>query len=212
MLIPTTEEVGRLLQASDEEFTVFIAVCAFAGLRLGEAAALMASDINFVGRTLMVERQVQRLNGGEVDVRPPKYGSVRKVPLCDDLVELLGHLVGVRGLGPDSREYLFTGTDGKPPHQNTIGHRWRSTARAAGVSGTKLHDLRHYYASGLIHAGCDVVTVQHALGHSKPTTTLNTYAHLWPKAEDTTRSAAAGMLCEALAWYSLSEDGLPALA
>jgi integrase len=42
----------------------------------------------------------------------------------------------------------------------------------------KLHDLRHFYASGLMAAGCDVVTVQRALGHSKATTTRNTYAHL----------------------------------
>jgi integrase len=37
---------------------------------------------------------------------------------------------------------------------------------------------RHFYASGLIAAGCDVVTVQRALGHAKATTTLSTYAHL----------------------------------
>ena len=53
--------------------------------------------------------------------------------------------------------------------------------------------------SGLIAAGCDVVTVQRALGHSKATTTLNTYAHLWPTAEDRTRSAAEALLQEALA-------------
>ena len=50
--------------------------------------------------------------------------------------------------------------------------------------GIKLHDLRHFYASGLIAAGCDVVTVQRSLGHAKATTTLDTYAHLWPTAED----------------------------
>jgi hypothetical protein len=33
-------------------------------------------------------------------------------------------------------------------------------------------------------AGCDVVTVQHALGHARATTTLDTYSHLWPTAED----------------------------
>jgi integrase len=43
-------------------------------------------------------------------------------------------------------------------------------------------------------AGCDVVTVQRAMGHSSPTVTLNTYAHLWPKAEDRTRVAAAGLM------------------
>ena len=49
------------------------------------------------------------------------------------------------------------------------------------------------FASGLIAAGCDVVTVQHALGHSTPTITLNTYSHLWPQAEDRTRAAAASL-------------------
>ena len=61
-----------------------------------------------------------------------------------------------------------------------------------------LHHLRHYYASGLIAAGCDVVTVQRALGHQTASVTLNTYSHLWPSAEDRTRAAAAAMLAEAL--------------
>jgi hypothetical protein len=34
------------------------------------------------------------------------------------------------------------------------------------------------------------VTVQRALGHSSPAVTLNTYAHLWPDANDRTRKAA----------------------
>lgn len=85
-----------------------------------------------------------------------------------------------------------------PPHQNTVGHQWRRTLKAAGLTNLKLHDLRHFYASGLIHDGCDVVTVQNALGHAKPTTTLNTYAHLWPTAEDRTRNSSAKLLQEAL--------------
>jgi integrase len=54
----------------------------------------------------------------------------------------------------------------------------------------RLHDLRHDYASGLIAAGCDVVTVQRALGHSSASITLTTYGHLWPDAADRTRNAA----------------------
>ena len=33
----------------------------------------------------------------------------------------------------------------------------------------RLHDLRHFTASGLIAAGCDVVQVQRALGHASAT-------------------------------------------
>jgi integrase len=79
----------------------------------------------------------------------------------------------------------------------------RREAKVDGVEGAKvegitLQDLRHYYASGLIVAGCDVVTVQRALGHSKATTTLNTYAHFWLTAEDRTRKAAASMMVDVL--------------
>ena len=65
----------------------------------------------------------------------------------------------------------------------------------------KLHELRHYFASGLIAAGCDVVTGQRAMGHASATTTLNTYAHLWPTAEDRTRVAASGMAAAVLATH-----------
>jgi integrase len=68
----------------------------------------------------------------------------------------------------------------------------------AGVGPIRLHDMRHFYASGLISADCDVVTVQRALGHASATTTLNTYSHLWPTAEDRTRSAAEGLVRETL--------------
>jgi integrase len=63
----------------------------------------------------------------------------------------------------------------------------------------KLHELRHYFASGLIAAGCDVVTVQRAMGHASATTMLSTYTHLWPTAEDKTRSAASGLAAAVLA-------------
>ena len=56
-----------------------------------------------------------------------------------------------------------------------------------------LHDLRHFYASGLIASGC-VVTVQRALGHASATITLGVYSHLWPTAEDRTRAAAGDLM------------------
>jgi integrase len=195
MRIPTTAEVGKLLKAATPEFRPFIAVCAFAGLRLGEAAALKVADVDFLKRVIHVERQVQRAGGTEVEIRPPKYGSERDVFAPAGLTEILARHVELTGCA----DWLFTGTDGKlPPHQNTIGHRWRTARKAAGLDEVKLHDLRHYFASGLIAAGCDVVTVQRALGHRSATVTLSTYSHLWPTAEDRTRKAAEAMLAEAM--------------
>lgn len=93
-------------------------------------------------------------------------------------------------------QWLFVGSGEQPPHGNTIYYHWTKTIEAAGVEPCKLHDCRHFFASGLIAAGCDVVTVQRALGHRSASVTLNTYSHLWPNADDRTRSATAGLMRE----------------
>jgi integrase len=194
MTIPAPDVVRRILDASEPRFRAFVGLCAFAGLRLGEASALRVDDIDFLRRQVDVSRQVQRLNGGAVDIRLPKYNSERTVHIPDALIEMLAQHVAL-GLCSD---WLFAGVDDVPPHQNTIGYRWRSTLSRAGVEGVRLHDLRHFYASGLIASGCDVVAVQRALGHARSTTTLTTYAHLWPSAEDRVRDAAARLAAEVL--------------
>ncbi len=142
---------------------------------------------------------MQRAPGGLIEVRAPKYGSERIVYLPDALVSQLAEHIASHRPGDDSTRWLFEATPGQPPHQNTVGHAWRQACRRGGVNGLTLHDLRHFYASGLIANGCDVVTVQRALGHAKATTTLNTYAHLWPTAEDRTRAAATRLMSAALA-------------
>ncbi|MDJ0106084.1 tyrosine-type recombinase/integrase [Rhodococcus sp. 66b] len=90
----------------------------------------------------------------------------------------------------DPTRWLFPGEGEHPWHQNSVGYRWRAARKGIGAEHLHLHHLRHFYASGLIAAGCDVVTVQRALGHSSATVTLSTYSHLWPDADDKTRKAA----------------------
>ena len=196
MSIPTPKEVGLLMSVASGQARALIALCAFAGLRLGEAAAVQIGDIDLGGKSLKVTRQVQRLTGGAVDVRAPKYGSERVVHLADGLLDLLGqHIAGLETTGGE--DWLFT-HNGGPPHQNTTGYWWRKALQDAHLTSIRFHDLRHFYASGLIAAGCDVVTVQFALGHAKTSTTLNTCAHLWPSAEDRTRSAAQSIIAASL--------------
>ncbi|MGI8949202.1 MAG: tyrosine-type recombinase/integrase [Ornithinimicrobium sp.] len=55
----------------------------------------------------------------------------------------------------------------------------------------RFHDLRHYYASLLIASGLDVKVVQARLRHASAMTTLNTYGHLWPDADESARAAVS---------------------
>jgi integrase len=220
MSIPTSADVAKVLRAAEPErrprsrpgFTAYVALCAFAGLRRGEALGVQVGDIDFLGRTLRVTRQLQRAKAADIDagknlvqaaggitvvVRPPKYESERTIYLPDEVIAILSEHVRVHTPDGEPSRWLFD-EGGKPWHDNLVDYRWRSTRTDAGVT-YKLHELRHYFASGLIAAGCDVVTVQRAMGHASATTTLSTYAHLWPTAEDKTRSAASEMAAAVLA-------------
>ncbi|NAS22870.1 tyrosine-type recombinase/integrase [Herbidospora sp. NEAU-GS84] len=56
-------------------------------------------------------------------------------------------------------------------------------------TGFRFHDLRHYLASLLIASGADVKVVQARLRHASAKTTLDTYGHLWPDSDVSTRAA-----------------------
>ncbi|GAA3810977.1 hypothetical protein GCM10022242_11840 [Nocardioides panacisoli] len=60
----------------------------------------------------------------------------------------------------------------------------------------RFHDLRHYFASMLIAKGADVKVVQTRLRHASAKTTLDTYSHLWPDADDSTRTAIDEVFAE----------------
>ncbi|WP_066916753.1 tyrosine-type recombinase/integrase [Mycobacterium interjectum] len=202
MSIPTAQEVGAAIRATDDIepwYAAFIAVCAFAGLRRGEASALKVSDVEFLRGEIRVQRQVQWTDDGRMEIRGPKYGSERTLYVPDGLVKILAEHVRLYRPGDDPDRWLFEGARNEllPAHAATVARWWRKVREKIGIE-YRLHDLRHFYASGLIAAGCDVVTVQRALGHSSASVTLDTYSHLWPDANDRTRNAAAGLVDQAL--------------
>lgn len=75
---------------------------------------------------------------------------------------------------------------------------WHSALRRAGLDERlRLHDLRHAYASALIHAGESVKVVQARMGHASAMVTLDVYGHLWPDSDDRTRAAVDAYLAPA---------------
>jgi integrase len=170
-----------------------------AGLRRGETSALKVSDVDFIRGEVRVQRQVQWTDDGQMEIRGPKYGSERTVYIPDGLVKIVSEHVRLYRPGDDPDRWLLPAArdSDRPAHAATVARWWRKVRDQVGIE-YRLHDLRHFYASGLIAAGCDVVTVQRALGHSSAAITLTTYSHLWPDANDRTRKAAAGLVDSAL--------------
>ena len=100
MRVPTPETVGKILEAAEPWFAPFVGLCAFAGLRIAEAAGVQLDDVDFLRKALTIHRQVQLAGGGKADVRIPKHGGERVVYLPDELVTMLAEHLRVYGVRP----------------------------------------------------------------------------------------------------------------
>jgi integrase len=85
-------------------------------------------------------------------------------------------------------DYCFSTSGGKALSQrNALGTLTSIAGEAGlnpeGVDSLSWHDLRHTAISRLIAAGLDVVEVQRQAGHSRPSVTLDVYAHEFQKAK-----------------------------
>jgi integrase len=64
-----------------------------------------------------------------------------------------------------------------PGHMVEVKGAWRGICKLAGLSGVRVHDLRHSYASILASAGLSLPVIGALLGHSNQSTTQR-YSHL----------------------------------
>jgi integrase len=101
-----------------------------------------------------------------------KQGRPHDVPLSAPALELLARLAR-DAAGP----FLFPGRDGTG-HLVDLKASWRSLCKTAGLSGVRLHDLRHVFASIAVSRGATLPLIGALLGHSNPATTAR-YAHLY---------------------------------
>lgn len=189
MRIPTPVEVAAIRSAAQPFLHPLLDLMAYAGMRIGEAAGMRASDVDWLRRTVHVARQIQNRPGLR-EICPPKHGSERVVPVPSALTERLS--VAAAAVGTFGSEGWLL--PGEPPSPNALRRWFEKACGSAGVEGISPHDYRHFYASGLIRSGLDPVSVARAMGHASPTITLNIYGHLFPDAADRTRAAAADLM------------------
>jgi len=180
---PTVEVVKALYEAAPDWFAPAILLGAGLGLRQAEASGLTADRVDWLGeQTVRVDRQWMTKRKPYAFGPPKGTASIRTIPAAQVVLDMLGQDI-------DGSAGHVLHRAGEPVDHNRFGYHWRATLKAADVEPMRFHFLRHHFASALISAGCSVKAVQKALGHAKATTTLDTYAHLWPGDEDRIRQA-----------------------
>jgi integrase len=172
-----------------ERYRCLIVLGAGSGIRVAEALGVTSDRIDWPRLTIKVDRQLLRVSG-EAPVFGPvkdKKNRPRTIPLSDEVMAALVEHVRTFGLGP--KDLIVTNDNSEPIRRSTFADIWARVARPLGMEvGEGFHQLRHFYASVLIHGGADIVLVQKMLGHASLETT-QIYSHLFPNSADTVRAA-----------------------
>lgn len=177
----TTQQMWALHDAMPEHLRAAVLLGAFGGLRLSEACGLRVADVDFMRGILAPAVQYP--------AEPLKTETSKTaVPIPQSLtLELSAHVAST----PRRGQWFLSNMWGEQLAPWTLERAVRAArGKVPGLPPTfRFHDLRHYLASMLIASGADVKVVQARLRHASAKTTLDTYAHLWPDADESTRAA-----------------------
>lgn len=182
--VATTAQVWSLADAIEDRYRAAILLGAFAGLRVAEVCGLRVGDVDFMRG--VVHPAVQ------YPAEPLKTEIARTtIPIPLSLArEFSAHVARWRA------GTLLSTPDGRQLEPWRLERAFR-TARGKVESlpdGFRFHDLRHYFASLLIASGTDVKVVQARVRHASAKTTLDTYGHMWPDSDESTRAAVDAVL------------------
>jgi len=138
------------------------------GLRLGEIVHLELTDIDLKIRVINIQ------NKGYWHTKSYKP---RMIPINDELYKVLKPYLTKRKKMEVSHRFIFLDQEGNKFDRH-LRDKFMRLTKSCGLSHiTRLHILRHTFASHLVMNGIDIPTVQKLLGHSDIKTTM-IYSHL----------------------------------
>ncbi len=144
--ILTDEEENKLLCECPDFLKPIIITGLHTGMRRGEILNLEWARVDLAKRTILVKHT--------------KGGKDRLLPINETLFSALSSLTSHDGNGP----WVFPNpATGKP--YTEIKKSYKEACRRAGITGLRFHDLRHTFASRLVIAGADIITLRDLLGH-----------------------------------------------
>ncbi len=164
------------------------------GMRIGEAAALLWSDIDFDTGLLSITKTMYYKSMDDFKpVEPKTQASVRTIYIDKDTIKELKAWQEVQKKVLKNCDYVLS-YNGIPTSKHTLPRALEKLAELAGVHRIKIHALRHSHASLLISMGENPLLIKERLGHEKIQTTLGTYGHLYPNTNLEVANKLTGVL------------------
>jgi integrase len=133
-----------------------------------------------------VHRQVKRIPGKGWTFDTPKTNAgVRTIKLDPWILPILKQHKNRQDLEMlvaceawEDYDLIFPTSIGTPLHQTTLRRDFLKILKRTGLPKIRFHDLRHTAATLMLNNRIPAIVVSKRLGHSKTSTTLDTYGHL----------------------------------
>lgn len=141
------------------------------GIRLGEMLALTVGDIDFEEGTIRINKSLTRVRGEILVTEPKTESSNRIITIHQELQERIREYVNsLYRARPTTR--LFENRS-----KSFFEHEMIRGIELSGVKKITIHGCRHSQASLCLQIGYSPLEIARRLGHSKVTTTIETYCH-----------------------------------
>ncbi|MEI4339616.1 site-specific integrase [Streptococcus suis] len=149
------------------------------GCRINEALALSWSDIDLENATISITKTLNHL--GQIN-SPKSKASYRDIDIDHATIAMLKayqlrQIQEAWKLG-QTETVVFSDFIHDYPNNKTLATRLRTHFNRAGVSNIGFHGFRHTHASLLLNSGIPYKELQHRLGHSTLSMTMDIYSHL----------------------------------
>ena len=175
------------------------------GMRIGEAAALQWSDIDFETGVLSINKNLYYKTMTDYKfVETKTQASIRDIVIYDDTLKELKEWKEVQQKVLTNCDFVMS-YSGIPTSKHTLPRALEKLAELAGVHRIKIHALRHSHASLLISMRENPLIIKDRLGHEKIQTTLGTYGHLYPNSNFEVAKKLTGKLTYTPATKSVAD-------
>ncbi|CYU42498.1 integrase family protein [Streptococcus suis] len=149
------------------------------GCRINEALALHWSDIDLENATISITKTLNRY--GSIN-SPKSNASIRDIDIDSKTVAILKEyrrrqIQEAWTLGR-SETVVFSDFIHDYPEDKTLGNRLTTRLKNIGLPNIGFHGFRHTHASLLLNSGIPYKELQHRLGHSRLSMTMDIYSHL----------------------------------
>lgn len=201
---PAPADVITAIERADPELATFLRLSAVVGGRRGEVAALRWSNIDLEAGQLLISKALVESRDHTIFEKDTKTHQARRVALDAGTVEVLRRWrssVEERAtlcrteLRPDGFVFSADPEGSQPWRPYRWTSAWRRLRDRIGIDpAVRLHDLRHFAATRMLDAGVPVRTVSGRLGHARPATTLNVYAHFIPATDQVAADVLGALL------------------